>query len=187
MMGELLLRLLGLLGLLGTCRAIAPFFHSLGSAHDKLAAHVLFVVQLGDGALGFVHGLHLHKGETFRFLGVLVGNDFNRLDDADSIEELEEITLRRIEGQIANVDAGRGDFYQLRRTKTAGAFVAGTLGTSRAVIPLRTFLALRLNPGAAIRLRGSLGGWLASKDGEHFLPEGFLLWFSGHGILTATG
>ncbi len=80
------------------------------AAHEELAAEELLVVQLGDGALRFFHRIHLHKGEAFRALVVLVGHDLRVLHLADAIEELEEIALRGFERQIADVQPRRGDF-----------------------------------------------------------------------------
>ena len=95
-MGSLLLRL-------------APFatllFDGLGAAHDKLSAHVILVVQLGDCAFRLVDALHLHKCESLRFLRMLVRDDLNVLDRADSVEKFEKIALRRVKRQIAHIDS----------------------------------------------------------------------------------
>ena len=96
MMGSLLLRL-------------APFatllFDGFGAAYDKLSAHVIFVVKLGDCPFRLVDALHLHEGESLRFLGMLVRNDLNVLDRADSVEKFEEIAFRRVERQVAHIDS----------------------------------------------------------------------------------
>ena len=74
----------------------ALFLYGLCAADDQLAAHVVFVVQFGHSAFRFVNGLHLDEGKSFRFLRVLVGNDFHVLHRPDAAEKFEEITLRRV-------------------------------------------------------------------------------------------
>src|SRR5207245_5821264 len=58
-------------------------------------------VQHLDCFLGFLFGRHLHEPETPRPAGELVGGDPDRLDGAGLGEELAEILLRRLEGQVA--------------------------------------------------------------------------------------
>ena len=82
----------------------------LRAADQKLATKEILVVQLADRALRFFHGVHLHKGETFRALVVFVGHNLRVLHLADAVEELEEIALRGFERQVAHVKTGRGDF-----------------------------------------------------------------------------
>ena len=80
------------------------------AAHEELAAEELLIVQLGDGALRFFHRVHLHKGKAFRALVVFVGHDLRVLHCAHAIEELEEIALRGLERQIADVKPRCCDF-----------------------------------------------------------------------------
>ena len=47
------------------------------------------------------------KCETLRFLRMLIGNNLHGLDRADAVEELEQVTLRRVKRQITHVDARR--------------------------------------------------------------------------------
>ena len=97
MMGSLLFRLAPFATL---------FFDGLGSAHDKLSAHVIFVMKLCDCPFRLFDALHLHKCEPLRFLRMLVRNDLNVLDRADPVEKFEEIAFRRVKRQIAYIDSG---------------------------------------------------------------------------------
>ena len=80
------------------------------STYDQFAAEEFLVVQFRDGAFGFVHSQHLHEGKTFRALIMFVGDDFRVLHLADAIEQLEEIALGGVEGEIADVETRRRDF-----------------------------------------------------------------------------
>ena len=80
------------------------------TAHDQLAAKKLFVVQFLHGTFGLIDRQHLHEGEAFRTLVVLVRYYLCILHRADAIEELEKVALRRVEGQVPDVKPGRRDF-----------------------------------------------------------------------------
>jgi hypothetical protein len=69
----------------------------LCAADYELSAKEFFVVQLLDGALCFLDGLHLDKGETFRALVVPVTYNLGVLDVTNAVEQFEEIALRGIE------------------------------------------------------------------------------------------
>ena len=85
-------------------------FARLGSADHEFAAEEFFIVQFFDCALGFVDRLHRDEGETFRALIVAIAHDLGVLNVADAVEELEQIALGCIEGQIANVQTRRSNF-----------------------------------------------------------------------------
>ncbi len=70
----------------------------------EFAAEEFFVVQFLHRSFRFFDGLHLHKGETLGSLVVPVTYDLRVLHVADAIEQAEEIALRRVEGQIADVE-----------------------------------------------------------------------------------
>jgi hypothetical protein len=70
----------------------------------EFAAEEFFVVQFHHRSLRFFDGLHLHKGETLGALIVPVTYNLRVLHVADAIEQAEEIALRRVEGQIADVE-----------------------------------------------------------------------------------
>ena len=80
------------------------------AANHEFAAQELLVVQFLNGTLCFLDRLHLHEGETFRALIVAIAHHFRVLDMADAVEELEEIALGRVEGQIADVKTRRSNF-----------------------------------------------------------------------------
>ncbi len=86
----------------------------LGSANDELTAKEFLVVQLRHGALGFVDCLHLHKGEPFRALVVLIADHLCVLDVANAVEQVEQIAFSSVEGQIADVETRRRYFNRLR-------------------------------------------------------------------------
>ena len=80
------------------------------AADHQLASEKLLIVQFVDRALRFFNGLHLDEGETLRALVVAIAHHLGVLNVTDSVEEFKEIALRRIERQIANVEARRSDF-----------------------------------------------------------------------------
>src|SRR2546430_17604661 len=84
------------------------------AAHYQLAAEKFLVVQFLYCALRFLDRLHRDEGEAFRALIVAIAHDLCVLDVPDPVEELEEIALGRVEGQIADVKTRRGDFDWLR-------------------------------------------------------------------------
>jgi hypothetical protein len=95
-------------------------FGRLGAAHDQFAAEEILVVQFVHGAFRLVHGLHGDEGEAFRALVVPVSHDLGILHVADAVEELEQIALGRIEGQVADVKSRRRDFDRLRSASRPG-------------------------------------------------------------------
>jgi hypothetical protein len=74
------------------------------AADYEFAAEELLVVQFLNGTLCFLDRLHLHEGETFGALIVTVTYDLRVLDMANAVEQLEEITLRRVERQITDIE-----------------------------------------------------------------------------------
>ncbi|MEY2546148.1 MAG: hypothetical protein QOG48_1265 [Verrucomicrobiota bacterium] len=92
---------------------VRDVFARFRAADHELAAEKFLVVQFRDGAFGFVDGLHLHEGESFRALVVAIAHDLGVLHMADAVEELEEIALGRVEGQIADVKSRRAYFDRL--------------------------------------------------------------------------
>jgi hypothetical protein len=90
-----------------------------GAAHDQFAAKEFLIVQFLDGAFRLFHGLHLDESKTFRTLVVAVANDFRVLHVANAVEQLEEIALGGVEGQISYVKTRRSDFDRLRFARRA--------------------------------------------------------------------
>ena len=129
----------GLLGGGGVARLarLAGGVAGFGAADYQLAAHEVFVVQFGDGAAGFLDGKHCDEGEAFGLLGVFVAYDLGVLDLADSVEELEEVTLGGVEGEVPDVDFRGVDFdeFGLARLPGCGSGGAG-LEAAMAVIGL---------------------------------------------------
>ena len=83
------------------------------------------------GAFGLRDAVHLHETEAFGALGVLVGNDLDIGHGADTGEQLEEVALSGIIGEVTDVEARRGNFDSLGlagRTRFARrALLAGFL------------------------------------------------------------
>ena len=75
------------------------------AADHQLAPEEFLVVQFLHCALRFFDRLHLDERETFRALIVAIAHHFGVLHMADAVEEVEEIALGRVEGQIAEVYA----------------------------------------------------------------------------------
>jgi hypothetical protein len=80
----------------------------LCAAYHQLAPKEFLIVQFFDRAFRFVHGLHLHKGETLRTLVVAIAHNLRVLHVADPVEQFEEIAFRRVERQIADIKPRRG-------------------------------------------------------------------------------
>ena len=75
----------------------------LRAADNQLAAQEFLVVQLRDSPFRFLDRLHLDERKTFRTFVMLVGHHFRVLHLTNSVEKLEQVALRRVEGQIADV------------------------------------------------------------------------------------
>ena len=80
------------------------------AAHHEPAAEEFLVVQFLHRAFGFLDGLHLYKRETFRALVVPIAYDLCVLHVSNAVEQVEEIALGGVEGQVANVETRRRDF-----------------------------------------------------------------------------
>jgi hypothetical protein len=114
---------------------------------------------------------------------VLVGDDFDMGYGADAGEQLEEVTLRRVIGQVADVEAGGGDFDILRFARLARragftilAVLAGFTRRTRlagALAALRAF-------GAFKAVGGRLGGLRREAEERFdFIPQtGRLAWLA---------
>jgi hypothetical protein len=140
----------------------AAFGNGLGTADHQLAAHVFLVVKLVDGTLGLIDGGELDETESFGTMGLAVADDLDVLDGADAAEEFEHIALGRIEGEVADIDAGSGHL---------DAFGLARLARSRTLAALGAFGA-----GCALRLDGGFG-FLVTKtdDGEQLAKEALFL------------
>ena len=80
------------------------------AAHNEPATEEFLVVQFLYSAFRFLDCLHLHKRKTFRALVVPIAYDLCVLHVANAVEQLEEIALGRVEGQVANVETRGRDF-----------------------------------------------------------------------------
>jgi len=130
------------------------------------------------------NGLHLNKRKSFRALGMTVRNHFDAGHGSDTAEELIEVGLRGIEGQIANIKARACHFNRLGFTLWAGRPWGGWL-----LGPGRGFLRPCGFWGRAIRAgRVSLLLRFSCEEGRDFLPEALLLRCGGGmGALFAPG
>ena len=71
----------------------------------ELAAHEELVVQDFHGALGLIDIEHLDKPVALGAVGVAVVDDLDAADGSDSLEELLEIVLGGLVGEVADIDA----------------------------------------------------------------------------------
>jgi len=83
------------------------------AAHNKPATEEFLVVQFVHRTFCFLDGLHLHKRKTFRALVMPIAYDLCVMHVSNAVEQFEEIALRGVEGQVANVQARRRDFNPL--------------------------------------------------------------------------
>jgi hypothetical protein len=79
------------------------------AAHNEPATEEFLVVQFLHSAFRFIDGLHLHKRKTFRALIVPITYDLCVLHMANAIEQFEEIALRGVERQVANIETRRSN------------------------------------------------------------------------------
>jgi hypothetical protein len=93
----------------------------LGTAELEGAAHEFLAVQFTDCAASFLDGAHGDKGESFGTLGAVVHHDLGIADTTDAVEELEEIALGSIVGQIADIEALGRDIAGVRRRRSLAA------------------------------------------------------------------
>src|SRR4029453_248319 len=90
------------------------------AAHNEPATEKFLVVQFLHRAFRFLDGLHLHKGKPFRALVVAIAYGLCVLHVANAVEQVEEIALGGVEGQVAYVETRRGDlnpFWLARRSR----------------------------------------------------------------------
>ena len=80
------------------------------AAHNEPATKEFLVVQFLHSAFRFLDGLHLHKGKTFRALVMPIAYDLCILHVTNAVEQVEEIALGGVEGQVAYVETRRRDF-----------------------------------------------------------------------------
>ena len=84
------------------------------AAHNEPATEEFLVVQFLHSALRLLDSLHLHKRKTFRALIVPIAYDLCVVYVANAVEQFEEIALRGVEGQVADIKTRRSDFDRLR-------------------------------------------------------------------------
>jgi hypothetical protein len=85
-------------------------FARFSAADDELAPEEFLVMQFLYRAFRFIDRLHGDDGEPFRALVVAIAHDLGVLHVTDTVKQLEEIALRRVERQIADVQTRRSDF-----------------------------------------------------------------------------
>jgi hypothetical protein len=153
----------------------AAFGNGLGTADHQLAAHVFLVVKLVDGALGLIDGGELDETEPLGTMGLAVADDLDVLDGTDAPEEIEQIALGRIEGEVADIDAGSGHLDAFRLARLARRRTLAALGTFGA--------------GCALGLAGSFGLLVTqTDDGQQLSKEALFLrglLFAALGTLAA--
>jgi hypothetical protein len=77
-------------------------------------------VKLVDRTLGLFHGRKLDEAESLGTLGLAIANNLDVLDGANTAEEFQQVAFTRVEGEVANVDAGRRYFDTLGLTGLTG-------------------------------------------------------------------
>ena len=92
-------------------------FSAIGNLYFKENKLKQKTLPWGNYALvagfGLIHGLHLHKGETLRTHVVAIHDDLDVLNRTNPIEEIEQVALSGVEGQVAYVEARGCDFHYL--------------------------------------------------------------------------
>ncbi len=83
---------------------------AFGTADDQFTTKEFLVVKLRNCALGLVDSLHLHESKSFGALIMTIAHNLGILHVPDSVEELKQITLARIERKISDVQSRRRHF-----------------------------------------------------------------------------
>lgn len=81
----------------------------LGAAELQGTVHEVFAVQFADGAAGFIDAAHGDKGEAFGALSAVVDDDFSIADGTNTVEQLKEIALCGVIGEVADIEPLSGD------------------------------------------------------------------------------
>ena len=122
------------------------------AADHEFAAEERAIVQFLNGAFCFFDGGHGDEAESLGALGVVVGYDFCRLNRTNAVEEVEEVALSSIKGEVSHIESWRGDLDGLR------------------AVPL-VFCPLFPRWVRGGGGGGGLGGGLAAEEGHDPLPE----------------
>ena len=121
-------------------------------------------MQFFHGAFCFLDGLHLNKGKPFGTLVVPITYYFGVLHVSDTVEELEQIALGRVERKISDVETWRNNFDRL----------GFTLGPWLALLLL--LLLLCRTVATAANTGRCLVAFAIAEEGQEPLPEGGFLW-----------
>src|SRR5205085_4784006 len=81
----------------------APLGTWPGFVHGECSPVELLAVEGGNGRLSFVIIVHLDKAKAFRAAGIPVHDDLRRLNRAMRSKQSLQIAVRRVIGQVANV------------------------------------------------------------------------------------
>jgi hypothetical protein len=98
------------------------------TAHYQSTPEEFLVVQFLHSAFRFLDGLHLDERKSLGALVVPVADYLGVLHMADAVKQLKEIALSGVEGKVADVQAWRRDFDDLRfawRARRLGAVARG--------------------------------------------------------------
>ena len=164
----------------------------LGTAELEGAAHKVFAAEFGDSTAGFFDRTHGDKGEAFGTLRAIIHHDFRIAYAANAIEELKEVALRGVIGEIADVksicidgsriDGGVFTTWATGLTRRARCGVAITAWWAWTATCVR-------RRGAALSLRegGGLTEQAKGNGAQEFLKTGLLRDATAWGGRAATG
>ena len=119
-------------------------------------------MQFFDGAFRFLDGLHLNECKTLGALIVPVTDYLRVLNVPNSVEQLEQVALSRVEGKISDVETGRRNF--------------DWLGFTLVLEPRLALLLVRLlwRTVSTTHTGWSFRAVAVAEKGDEPLPEGFL-------------
>jgi hypothetical protein len=104
-------------------------------------------MKLINRTLGFLDGGELDEAEALGAMGLAVADDLHVLDGSDTAEELLEVALGGVEGEVADIDAGRGHLDALGLAALAGGCTLRTFGTGSALLLGSGLLATETDEG----------------------------------------
>jgi hypothetical protein len=113
---------------IGIAGILAGTLVHLRAADHDLPAHEIGPVQFGRGFLGGFQRFHFDKAEALGAIGVAVHRDLHILHRADLREEIEQIALGGLVGEIAHVELGRNDLLRNRIGLRGPVLAPGAFG-----------------------------------------------------------
>ncbi len=143
------------------------------AGNRELTSHEELIVEDFDGALGFVDVDHFNETVALRAMGGAVVDDLDAADGSDAFEQLFEIALGGVVGEVAHIDAAVLDGGWIASTWAAGIAILAVVAT--------WFAAFRRVRSLRAIVVSWIGTWLT-----WFTRFARLTWFASVGACVAS-